>query len=263
MNLLFLLAYSSNWTFTRYDPHIYSFIYNVDYYCEDDCKGLNYYNGVLYIFQLPSASHNKCLNDDSVIGVGIDKCGLPEQTPEITLTMTPDLTPQITPELTPMITPNTTYLIIIPPEQTPELTPEITVEQTPEQTPEITPQITPKQTPMNTPEQTLEITSKEVEYVIVESKEQDDNNLLIYIIIALFAFIILILFIVIIYCCCCKRRTQEYSSSTSTIEIDKLPPQPPEILPTITINSFNEYEDTDPFENDFIVSDEYFDQMEK
>ena len=216
-------------------------MYNVDYYCEDDCKGLNYHTGVFAMFQVPAASHNKCSNGEYVSS-GIDKCGLPEITP------TPELTPEITPELTP----------------------EITVEQTPEITPMNTLAMTPEQTPMNTPnatyliiippEQTPEITSKEVEYIIVESKEQDDNNLLIYIIIALFAFIILILFIVIIYCCC-KRRTQEYSSST--IEIDELPPHPPEILPTITINSFNEYDDTDPFENDFIVSDEYFDQMEK
>ena len=237
MNLLFLLTYSANLTFMAHNINDDKYYYLVDYYCKNDCKGLIYCTQVLFSVGRPG--DDGCRNGDSFTQCGGYKCNLPEQTPEITpmntlsmtpeqtpevtLVMTPELTPQITPEQTPMNTPNATLLIIIPPEQTPE------------------------------------ITSKEVEYIIVESKEQDVNKLLIYIIVALLAFIILTLFIIIIYCCC-KRRTQEYSSSTSTIEMEvpKKIITDDKILKTVTV-----FEDTDPFEDDFVVSDGYFDQMEK
>ena len=243
MNLLFLLAYSSNLTFIAHNIKDDKYYYRVDYYCKNDCKGLIYCTDVLFSVGRPG--DDWCRNGDSFSACGIYKCKLPEQT------LTPELTPEQTPEITPYTTPMTTA------EQTPEITPMNTLAMTPEQTPMNTPNAT--YLIIIPPEQTPEITSKEVEYIIVESKEQDVNKLLIYIIVALLAFIILTLFIVIIYCCC-KRRTQEYSSSTSTmtIEVPKKIITDDQILKTISI-----FEDTDPFEDDFVVSDGYFDQMEK
>ena len=150
-------------------------------------------------------------------------------------TRTPEITPDSTPQLTPY--------------QTPQLTPELT----PYQTPELTPQLTPEQTANYTVPRTEE---PSISFKIIEEQQ---SKVYIYTTIGFFALLFIIILIVIIYCCHKKRE----DSSAESIDAEEVPV----ILPTqdfpitITLDEFPSY--SDPFSEDFQVSDEYFDALEK
>ena len=77
-----------------------------------------------------------------------------------------------------------------------------------------------------------------------------------YIGLSLFAFWIIITIIII--CCCCKKKKQiESTTESSSPEIIQLWPEN-HFPATITVN-----EDSDPFAEDFVVSDSYFDAMDQ
>ena len=135
-------------------------------------------------------------------------------------------------------------------------------EQTLHQTPELTPYQTPELTPQLTPEQTANYTVPRTEEPSISFKiiEEQQSKVYIYTTIGFFALLFIIILIVIIYCC----RKKHEATSGSTIDAEE---EVPVILPaqqfpiTITLDEFPSY--SDPFSEDFQVSDEYFDALEK
>ena len=190
----------------------------------------------------------------------------PAMTPEETPAMTPEETPAMTPPRTPEKTPNQT------PHETPDLTPYQTPYQSPHQTPDLTPYQTPYQSPYQTPYETPDLTPYQtcsatpnatifkteepsISFMIIQ--EQPDRFFqYLYIGLSLFAFWIIITIIII--CCCCKKKKQiESTTESSSPEIIQLWHEN-QFPATITVN-----EDSDPFAEDFVVSDDYFDAMDQ
>ena len=174
----------------------------------------------------------------------------PPMTPEETPPRTPERTPEKTPNQTPDLTPYQS------PHQTPDLTPYQTPHETPYQTPYETPDLTPYQTCSATPNATIFKTEEpSISFMIIQ--EQPDRFFqYLYIGLSLFAFWIIITIIII--CCCCKKKKQiESTTESSSPEIIQLWPEN-HFPATITVN-----EDSDPFAEDFVVSDSYFDAMDQ
>ena len=167
------------------------------------------------------------------------RCVLPNRTPQQTPQQTPDLTPQQTPEQTP--------------DSTPQLTPYQTPEQTPYQSPFQTPDLTTAQTPNSSVPKTEEPT---ISFKIIEEQQ---SQVYIYATIGFFAVLFITVLIVVI-CCCHKKPEASSEQSISSAEV-------PVILPTqdfpITITLEDFPTDSDPFQEDFQVSDSYFDALEK
>ena len=166
------------------------------------------------------------------------------------LCIRPPRTPAMTPEETPAMTPYQT------PYETPDLTPYQTPYQSPHQTPYETPDLTPYQTCSATPNATIFKTEEpSISFMIIQ--EQPDRFFqYLYIGLSLFAFWIIITIIII--CCCCKKKKQiESTTESSSPEIIQLWHEN-QFPATITVN-----EDSDPFAEDFVVSDSYFDAMDQ
>ena len=138
----------------------------------------------------------------------------------------------------------------------PPRTPAMTPEETPAMTPYETPDLTPYQTCSATPNATIFKTEEpSISFMIIQ--EQPDRFFqYLYIGLSLFAFWIIITIIII--CCCCKKKKQiESTTESSSPEIIQLWPEN-HFPATITVN-----EDSDPFAEDFVVSDSYFDAMDQ
>ena len=134
-------------------------------------------------------------------------------------------------------------------------------EQTPHQTPELTPYQTPELTPQLTPEQTANYTVPRTEEPSISFKiiEEQQSKVYIYTTIGFFALLFIIILIVIIYCC---RKKHEATSGSIDAEEEVPVILPAQQFPiTITLDEFPSY--SDPFSEDFQVSDEYFDALEK
>ena len=77
-----------------------------------------------------------------------------------------------------------------------------------------------------------------------------------YIGLSVCAFLVIII-IFIIWCWCKKKKQIESTSESSSPQIIQIYPQN-QFPATITVNEYS-----DPFEDDFVVSDSYFDALEQ
>ena len=128
-------------------------------------------------------------------------------------------------------------------------------------TPEITPDSTPQLTPYQTPEQTPNSSVPKTEEPAISFKiiEEQQSNIYIYTTIGFFA-VLFITVLIILIVCCHKKPEASSEQSISSAEV-------PVILPTqdfpITITLEDFPTDSDPFQEDFQVSDSYFEALEK
>ena len=235
---LLLLAFSVKYVLRSCGAGAYPPCRHTGYcYCSDDCSGTTY--GMPFL--------NDEFNDISGCYPGricteYEQCIPPTPTPNETPNQTPHETPDITPYQSPY--------------QTPHETPDLTPYQSPYQTPYETPDLTPYQTCSATPNATIFKTEEpSISFMIIQ--EQPDRFFqYLYIGLSLFAFWIIITIIII--CCCCKKKKQiESTTESSSPEIIQLWPEN-HFPATITVN-----EDSDPFAEDFVVSDSYFDAMDQ
>ena len=270
MNFLFIIALSVR---VHYEENVEFKIY---FYCDDNSQeyflygicNMNYYFDTCHSLK----PWEKCytitaekLPDYEAKPAYYQQC-FPPRTPNATAAITPEITPWNTPKESPEITPEETperTLLLITPGETPHITVETapweTFEASPVKSPEDTPpQISPEQSPIQSPRITIPLPTFESAFYVEKIVEKKEIPIYVFIILGA----ILILLAVIIIILCLRRRKESstsYSSSVS-IEVNNDVVQAIEAGPDVF--TINIWDDTDPFEDDFQVSDEYFDIMD-